>query len=130
MRRLAGSPRNRQAVCSDRLPRIRVDPADWSKPMATPRVYADFQNLDDDNRLRLTCAGTRLDLERQKIELRQGMALTLYADDANDDGQPDELVAEGIVDYNDAEKCWVAAIDWQAIRHASEEAASGGRRRS
>ncbi len=25
--------------------------------MAHPRVYADFQNLDDENRLRLTCAG-------------------------------------------------------------------------
>ena len=28
--------------------------------MATPKVYADFQNLDDFNRLRLTCAGLRM----------------------------------------------------------------------
>jgi hypothetical protein len=94
--------------------------------MATPRVYADFQNLDDENRLRLTCAGTRRDLERQGIELREGMALTLYSDDANDRGKPDELLAEGVVHYDDAEKCWVAAIDWNAIRHASEEPAAGG----
>jgi hypothetical protein len=89
--------------------------------MTIPRVYADFQNLDDENRLRLTCAGTRRDLERQGIELREGMNLTLYTDDANDNGQPDELLAEGIVEYNEAEKCWVARIDWQALRHASEE---------
>ncbi len=94
--------------------------------MTTPRVYADFQNLDDENRLRLTCAGTRRDLERQGIELREGMVLTLYTDDANDEGQPDELLAEGIVQYNDVEKCWVAAIDWHAIRHGSEERAAGG----
>ncbi len=94
--------------------------------MATPRVYADFQNLDDENRLRLTCAGTRQDLERQRIELREGMALTLYTDDATDQGQPDELFAEGIVHYHETEKCWVAAIDWNALRHASEEPAAGG----
>jgi hypothetical protein len=37
------------------------------------------------------------------------------------------LLADGIVQFNDTEKCWVAAIDWQALRHASEEAAAGGR---
>jgi hypothetical protein len=88
--------------------------------MATPRVYADFQNLDDENRLRLTCAGTRRDLERQGIELKEGMVLTLYTDDATDDGRPDELLAEGVVHYDNAEECWVATIDWQAIRHASQ----------
>jgi hypothetical protein len=87
--------------------------------MAIPRVYADFQNLDDENRLRLTCAGTRRDLERQGIELREGMALTLYTDDADDEGQPDELWAEGVVHYDAAGKCWVATIDWNAIRHGT-----------
>jgi hypothetical protein len=89
--------------------------------MAGPRVYADFQNLDDENRLRLVCAGTRRDLERQRLELRAGMALTLYTDDADDAGRPDKLLADGIVQYNEQEKCWVAVIDWQAIRHGSEE---------
>ncbi len=88
--------------------------------MATPLVYADFQNLDDENRLRLTCAGTRQDLERQGIELREGLRLTLYTDDANDEGHPDKLLADGVVQYNEAEKCWVATIDWSAIRHESK----------
>jgi hypothetical protein len=88
--------------------------------MNTPRVYADFQNLDDENRLRLTCAGTLRDLERHKIELRPGMTLHLYTDDATDDGQPDELIADGIVSYDAAEKCWVAAIDWNAVRNRSQ----------
>jgi hypothetical protein len=89
--------------------------------MAHPRVYADFQNLDNENRLRLTCAGTRRDLERQALELREGMVLTLYTDDATDDGQSDELLADGVVHFNTPENCWVAAIDWQAIRHASAD---------
>jgi hypothetical protein len=89
--------------------------------MLPPRVYADFQNLDDFNRLKLTCAGTLDDLTRQGIQLHEGLVLTLYTDDADDQGQPDELRAQGVVHYNPDEHCWVAAIDWTALRHASDE---------
>jgi hypothetical protein len=88
--------------------------------MSTPKVYADFQNLDDDNRLKLTCAGTIEDLTRQGIELREGLVLTFYMDDADDEGRPDPLLAEGIVHYQEEDRCWVASIDWSALRHASE----------
>ncbi len=49
------------------------------------------------------------------------MALTLTTEDATNDGQPDELLAAAVVHFNRAENCWVAVIDWQAIRHASAE---------
>lgn len=91
--------------------------------MTTPRVYADFQNLDGANRLRLTCSGTRRDLERQGIELREGLVLTFYTHDADDLGQPDELRVEGVVHDNQDEQCWVAEVDWGALRHASDETA-------
>jgi hypothetical protein len=94
--------------------------------MPFPKVYADFQNLDDENRVKLTCAGTRRDLQLQEIELREGLVLTLYTDDASDEGQPDEMQVEGLVHYNEQEKCWVAEIDWSAIRHASDEVALNG----
>ncbi len=86
-----------------------------------PRVYADFQNADDANRLLLTCAGTAQDLERLGLQLTEGLALTLYNDDEDDAGRPDELRAEGVVHYDNDQECWVAAIDWGALRHASEE---------
>jgi len=89
--------------------------------MTLPKIYADFQNLDDSNRLRLTCAGTLQDLQRQGIQLQEGQVLTFYSDDADDQGRPDELRVEGLVHYNKDERCWVATIDWAAIRHASEE---------
>ncbi len=85
-----------------------------------PRVYADFQNLDDSNRLRLTCAGTTADLARQDLELREGLVLIFYMDDADDQGQPDELLAEGVVQYDEADRNWVANVDWSAVRHASQ----------
>jgi hypothetical protein len=87
-----------------------------------PRGYADFQNLDDENRVRLTCQGTRDDLVRQGIELREGMLLTQYTDDADDEGRPDELRAQGIVQVAQDEQCWVAAVDWAALRHAPKDA--------
>lgn len=95
--------------------------------MALPRVYADFQNLDDQNRLRLVCAGTRSDLENQGIELQDGLVLTFYTDDADDEGRPDELQVEGVVSFDEADRCWVATVDWSALRHASDEAAQTDR---
>jgi hypothetical protein len=32
---------------------------------------------------------------------------------------------EGVVHYDPAGQCWVATIDWAAIRHASEEGVKG-----
>ena len=89
--------------------------------MSMAKLYADFQNLDDFNRLRLTCAGTLEDLANQGVELKEGMSLTFYTDDVDDQGQPDELLIEGTIHYNEDEQCWVASIDWSAIRHASEK---------
>ncbi len=94
--------------------------------MKTPRIYADFQNLDNENRLKLTCAGTIDELEKHGIQLHEGCVLTFYMDDANDYGRPDELLAEGTVHFNKDEQCWVAEIDWMALRHASQEASPRG----
>jgi hypothetical protein len=84
-------------------------------------VYADFNNLDDENRLRLDCVGTLEDLARQGIELREGQVLTFYMDDADDEGRPDELLAEGVLHYCKDDRSWVAAVDWSALHHASDE---------
>ncbi|MEX0701544.1 MAG: hypothetical protein WD069_05550 [Planctomycetales bacterium] len=92
--------------------------------MASPRIYADFHDLDDLNRLRLTSVGTQQDIERHGIQLQEGLALTFYTDDADDQGRPDELRVDGVVRFNEDEQCWVAEVDWNAVRHASEERAS------
>jgi hypothetical protein len=88
--------------------------------MAKPRIYADFHNADAQGRLRLNCIGTLEDLSQQQVALRQGLVLTLYSDDLDDKGQLDELLVDGVVAFSEEEHCWVAAIDWDAIRHASD----------
>lgn len=88
--------------------------------MANPRIYADFQNLDDDNRVKLTCAGTQEDLTRQGIELHEGLLLTLVSDDG-DEGYPMELQLQGSVCYNVNEKCWVAEVNWGSLFMAKKK---------
>jgi hypothetical protein len=89
-------------------------------PHRRPRVYADFQSLDDEKRVRLSCGGSRRDLETQKVTLRPALILTLYGEHVDDAGQPHDVQTEGVVEYNEAEQCWVAVVNWQAIRHAAK----------
>ena len=72
-----------------------------------PRVYADFNNADRIGRLRLNCQGTREDLERQKLEFRENMKLTLYMED---------IECVGTVTYSQEERIWVAKINWNEVR--------------
>ena len=88
--------------------------------MVKPKIYADFHNADAHGRLRLNCIGTIEDLAEQQVELHERLLLTLYADDLDDMGQLDELLVDGVVSFSEEEHCWVAAIDWTAIRHASD----------
>ncbi|HVC93362.1 MAG TPA: hypothetical protein VND64_06705 [Pirellulales bacterium] len=91
-----------------------------------PRIYADFHNADRLGRVRLNCEGTCEDLSRRQIELHDGLVLTLYSDDLDAQGQVDELSIDGVVTFSEDEHCWVAAIDWSAIRHASDERGANG----
>ncbi len=84
-----------------------------------PKIYADFHNADSQGRLRLNCVGTAEDLSRQGVVLREGLPLLLYADDLDQEGRMDELLVEGVAFFAPEEHCWVAVIDWSAIRHAS-----------
>jgi hypothetical protein len=94
--------------------------------MVMPKIYADFHNADSSGRLRLTCVGTLEDLSRQQVELREGLTLTLYSDDLDDKGDLDELLIEGVASFSKEEHCWVAAVDWDAIRHASDVSRAKG----
>jgi len=90
-----------------------------------PRVYADFHNLDDENRVRLDTQGTAQDLARLGLRLTEGAPLTLYTDDADEAGQPDDLLVDGVARYSDRAE-WVAAVDWASLRHASDDAGVTG----
>lgn len=88
--------------------------------MTAPRVFADFLNADLEGRIRLNCLGTTQDLAKKQLSLHPGLLLTLYADDSDAEGNPDELEVNGVVEYSQAEQCWVACVDWSAVRNKSD----------
>ncbi len=79
--------------------------------MSDRRIFADFHNADPEGRLRLNCIGTIEDLAHQHVELHKDQVLTFYSE---------ELEADGIVQYSEAEKLWVAEIDWNQIRQVED----------
>lgn len=89
--------------------------------MKTPiLIYADFMKNVDENRLILVCHGTFKDLERNNVTLETGMKLVFYSDDADDDGNQDDLVVEGFVEYDEKKQRWTAKISWEDIKNISQ----------
>ena len=84
------------------------------------RVYVDFHKRDDLGRVKLTTIGTQRDLHRLNITLTEGMHLGFYSDDADERGAPDNLLAEGTVHFDAANRTWVAQIEDGSLRHASD----------
>lgn len=88
--------------------------------MNVPEIYGDFHKLDDESRIMLTTLGTSRDLAKLGIQLKDGMSVVIYMDDADDAGHPDDLMADAIIRYNKQEKCWVAEVDWDKVCNRSE----------
>ena len=86
-----------------------------------PKVYGDFHKLDEENRIILTTVGTRQDLQRLGIQLVEGIRLTFYMDDADDQGNSDDIMVDGEAHFSDADKCWVAVVNWDDAYHSSDE---------
>jgi hypothetical protein len=79
--------------------------------MSLARIFVDFHNADEHGRLRLNCIGTIEDLARQQTELENGQQLMLYGED---------LEIDGIVQFSEEERIWVAVIDWDQIRQVEQ----------
>jgi len=88
--------------------------------MTIPRVYVDFLRTDDVGRILLVKNGTLQDLERYGIKLQEGLVLSVYSDDADDAGNRDNLVTEGVVHYDAATARWVLEIVGNSVKHESD----------
>ncbi len=84
--------------------------------MSSSRVFVDFHNADEQGRLRLNCVGSIEDLAQQRAALRKGQSLTLYSED---------LEVDGVIEFSEEEKVWVAVIDWNQIREVEVLAVQG-----
>jgi hypothetical protein len=78
------------------------------------RLYFDSNAATQDGRYWLWLPGTLRDLETLGVELEVGMAVTLYMDDADDDG-PALLLVDAVVERDGDH--FVARADERTWRH-------------
>jgi len=87
----------------------------------TPRIYVDFLKTGGRaNQVVLDTAGTLSDLERHGIVLGEDLVLHLYNDDADESGQPDDLIVDGVAHFDEQSGQWVAIYDPTAFMHESD----------
>lgn len=79
------------------------------------RLRFDSNSATEDGRYWLWLPGTLRDLEILGVELEPGMAVTLYMDDADDDGRPSLLLVDAVVEKDGTH--FVARADEQTWRH-------------
>ena len=92
----------------------------------TKKVWADFNGLFKDGAvLCLSHRDTSVDEDGNTVTLHPGLHLTAYMDDADENGNPDNLIASGIVEPSpEWLRCrgskWILVIDEAGVRHESE----------
>ena len=93
------------------------------KPL--PRLYVDFNELLAPDLVLLSQHDTKRDTNGNMVHLHEGLAVSIFSDDADANGKPDNLVASGIVERNSNEG-WAKHVKWccrisaEGIRHESD----------
>jgi hypothetical protein len=93
--------------------------------MTRSTFYVDFNEMIDERLVGLSSGDEKVSVSGVRISLRDGLAIDVYSDDIGDDGEPDNLVASGVVERNAATGWasnikWCCRIDARGIRHASD----------
>jgi len=94
--------------------------------MKEPRTPVDFNEMLGSDLVLLSQTDTRVDSSGATVVLAEGLAVLIYDEDVGADGQPDYLVASGIVERNTSDASWGQAAKWccridsRGIRHQSE----------
>lgn len=96
--------------------------------MDKPRIYVDFNEMVTEDIVLLSKDDTKMDSQGNLITFYEGMPVSIYTDDASDNGETDNLIAEGIVIKQDLSKYspgwqqvkWCCRIDLNSIIHESD----------
>jgi hypothetical protein len=93
------------------------------KPL--PRLSVDFNEMVAPDLVLLSRHDAKPDANGEMIHLYEGLAISIFDDDLDDHGQPDNLVAVGVVERN-RDKGWSRHVKWccrigpGGIRHESD----------
>lgn len=95
--------------------------------MDKARIYVDFNEMVDTNTVLLSKEDTKTDSLGNEIIFYEGMPVSIYQDDATENGDPDCLFAEGIAVKRDLSNYpnwqhvkWCCLIDLGSLMHESD----------
>jgi hypothetical protein len=98
--------------------------------MERPRFRVDFNELIEPDLIGLSAHDSRTTMSGETIMLREGLAVDVFEDDTDFEGQPDALIASGIAVRNATgfmtQIKWCCRIDGNGIRHQSDLANGNG----
>jgi hypothetical protein len=76
--------------------------------MVIPRIYADGNEMTDDDRFMLDIPGSLADIRRHGATLQPGVRVVLNVQD--------EYEVEGVLEFDAAREIWLARPDWDTRR--------------
>jgi hypothetical protein len=100
--------------------------ANLERKMEKARIYVNFNEMITENIVLLSKDDTKKDSKGNIIAFYEGMPVSIYMDDDDEDGKPDNLIADGIAIKYDLSKYnlnyvkWCCKIDENGIRHESD----------
>ena len=71
------------------------------------RLYVDFNNRDENGKIRINTVGSLRDIELLKSELRSGVNVTLY---------DEELEFQARLERDELFNIWLGVVDWSTRR--------------
>lgn len=83
-----------------------------------PRIYSDYNGPYQPDFMLLDYMGTKADLDRLGLTLKEGMKITVYSDsDENEDMEADGIVKYGQIPGTDGKPGWYADTRGSDIRY-------------
>jgi hypothetical protein len=93
--------------------------------MDRPRFHVDFNELLEPRPVCLSADDVKVNERGEPILLHGGMLVEVYDEDVDDNGNPDRLMAQGVVERNRSigplkRVKWCCRIDSNGIQHESD----------
>lgn len=79
--------------------------------MDRPRIYVDFNEMPQRDLVLLSQQDSKPDSEGNLIHFHEGMKVYVYMTDLDENGRPDNLIADGVAERN-TRKDWTRAATW------------------
>ncbi len=94
--------------------------------MTVSCLHVDFNEMLEPDLVLLPQTDEVVDRKGNIVQLYEGLFISLYSEDSDEQGNPDNLTAEGWVEMNNFQHPWGQAAKWccrinhQGIRHESD----------